>query len=81
MVIINKSANGAHDVLALRDSMLHARRIAEQLQRQVNSATDAQIEELHGIPAGSVIAYKVVLGNILTNLQSEPVEILLGNVA
>jgi hypothetical protein len=81
MVILDKSANGAHDVLQLRDSMLQARRIAEQLQRQVNSATDEQIAELHGIPADSVEAYKLVLGNVLTNLQSEPVEILLGNVA
>ena len=81
MVIINKSANGAADVVQLRDSMLKARQIAEQLQRQVDSASDAQIEELHGIPAASVAAYKLVLGNVLASLQSEPVEILLGNVA
>jgi hypothetical protein len=81
MVILNKSANGAHDVLQLRDSMLQARRIAEQLQRQVNSSTDEQIQELHGIPANHMAAYKTVLTNVLTSLQSEPVEILLGNVA
>lgn len=81
MVILNKSANGAADVIQLRDSMLQARRTAEQLQRQINSSTDEQIIELHGIPANSVAAYKVVLGNVLASLQSEPVEILLGNVA
>lgn len=81
MVILDKSANGSADVIQLRDSMLQARRIAEQLQRQVNSATDAQIEELHGIPAGSVAAYKTVLADVLAALNSAAVEVLLGNVA
>lgn len=81
MVILDKSANGAHEVIQLRDSMLQARRIAEQLQRQINSSTDEQITELHGIPANSIAAYKTVLGNVLTSLQSGPVEILLANVA
>lgn len=81
MVILNKSASEAHLVIQLLDSMLQARRIAEQLQRQVNNATDAQIEELHGIPSTSVAAYKTVLADVLASLQAQPVEILLGNVA
>ena len=81
MVIIDKSAPGAMELIALRDLLLSAQNKAEQLQRQVAASTDAQITELHGIPSERIAEYKSVLLGVLGNLQAEPIELLLGNVA
>jgi len=81
MVILDRSGLEAANVFHLKDHLLLARQIGEQLQRQIDSSTDAQITILHGIPAEDVAAYKTVIANVVTNLLSEPVETLLGNVA
>lgn len=81
MVIVDRSANGGMELIKLRDLLLNAQNTAEQLQRQVSSSSDEQITELHGIPAGSIPAYKAVLGDVLEALDSNPVELLLSNIA
>ena len=80
MVIVDRSTNGAMELIRLRDLLLEAQNTAEQLQRQVGSSTDTQITELHGVPSGSLPAYKTVLTGVLESLEGSAVELLLANI-
>jgi hypothetical protein len=81
MLIISKSANHAYQVIQLRDSLIQARQVAEQLQRQADNATAEELQEVQGVPVALNAPYLATLASVLTSLQSASVELFIGAVA
>jgi hypothetical protein len=81
MLIIDKSANASSNVMQLRDSLIQARQVAEQLQRQADNATPEELESVQGVPLALNVPYLATLGNVLTSLQSASVELFIGAIA
>lgn len=81
MLIIDKSANAAPQVIQLRDALISARQLAEQLQRQADNATDEELEAVQGVPLALNAPYLSTLSDVLTSLQSPSVELFIGAIA
>lgn len=81
MVILDRSGSEAHSLIALRDGLLGVQNTSQQLMRQATNSTDAQLTELHGVPAEDITAYKAALASLNTVLNDPAVEVFLSNVA
>ena len=81
MLIIDRSANFSAEVIELRNALIKARQLAEQLQRQVDNASAAELEVIQGVPVSLNEPYLATLANVLSSLQSDSVELFIGAVA
>ena len=81
MLIIDKSANASTAIIELRDALIKARQLAEQLQRQVDNASAAELEVIQGVPASLNEPYLATLANVISSLQSDSVTLFIGAVA
>lgn len=80
-VVINQAARRASSLQRAQRNIEEATTLIEQFNAFAATATDAQVEEVYGIPAASVTSAKSVLTNVATALNATDVVTFLSQLA